>query len=138
MSNDPNSARLLVRYAKESERDGGKWFLEHDGPDVPPMNPGGGIVTDTGRVGHIPELQYDLHSRSYATENKHVRLNQTWVTWWIKVIERAARAGKAPCLRIDPSNKPSVPVMHIITEERHAYLLKCARFYESYQNGDYQ
>lgn len=81
----------------------------------------------SGRVGHIPELQYDLHSLSYASENKHVRLNATWVTWWRKIIDRAAQAGKEPCLRIDPSNKPSVPVMHIITADRHAWLLHCEK-----------
>lgn len=120
-------ASLLLRRSKESERDGGKWFLEHDGPDEGRMAPGAGIVSRSGRVGHIPELQYDLHSVTYAVENKHVRLNATWQGWWEKIINRAARAGKAPCLRIDPSNRPSVPVMHIITEERHAWLLECER-----------
>lgn len=120
-------AALLLRRSKESERDGGKWFLTHDGPDVAPMNPGGGIVSKSGRVGHIPELQYDLHSFTYAVENKHIRLNQTLAGWWVKILDRAAKAGKVPCLRIDPSNKPGIPVMHVITEERHRWLLFCER-----------
>jgi hypothetical protein len=122
-----SKAKLLLRYSKESERQGGKWFLDHDGPDVGVMAPGEGIVSASGRVGHIPELQYDLHSKTYAVENKHVRLNLTWAGWWVKILARAAAVGKVPCLRIDPSNKPGLPVMHIITEERHAWLLECER-----------
>lgn len=123
-----SEAKRLIRRAKKSERSGASWFIEHDGPDLPPMNPGGGIVTVTGRVGHIYDLQYDGHSLHYASENKNVKLNATWVEWWTKIIERAAAAGKQPCLRIDPSNKPGrVPVMHIITEDRHRWLLECER-----------
>lgn len=86
----------------------------------------------TGRVGHINALQYDGHSLHYASENKNVKLNATWAAWWTKIIERAALAGKEPCLRVDPSNRPKrVPVMHIITEERHRWLLECERRVEA-------
>jgi len=123
-----SEAKRLIRRSKDSERSGGNWFLENDGPDVPPMHPGGGIVSVTGRVGHINALQYDVHSLHYATENKNVKLNGRWVEWWLKIIERAAGVGKEPCLRIEPSNRPGrIPVMHIITEERHRWLLECER-----------
>lgn len=125
------SRRTILRYSKDSEREGGRWLLEHDGPDDRPgFAPGGGLVTHTGRVGHIHELQYDLASRTYAAENKNVLLNATWVKWWLQVIAKARDAGKEPLLRIDPSNKPkgSVPDMHIITEARHAQLLRAEHF----------
>ena len=121
------SRRTILQYSKESERRLGRWLLEHDGPDDRPgFAPGGGLVTSTGRVGHIHELQYDVPSKSYAAENKNVLLNKTWVEWWLKVIARAAEAGKAPLLRIEPSNKPKglIPDMHIITSVRHAELLR--------------
>ncbi len=91
------------------------------------MAPGAGIVSVTGRVGQVPALQYDIHTLTYATENKHIRLNATWLGWWIKIQARALAVGKEACLRIDPSNKPSVPVLHIISEARHAALLACER-----------
>lgn len=134
--NDPNEARLLVRRSKQSEREGGKWFIEHDGPD-PAFMPGNGLVTSTGRVGHLTALQYDIHSLHYAVENKHIRLNATWLTWWVKILSKAMDQRKEACLRIDPSNKPGtfvhngfrhkLPVLHIITAERHAWLLECER-----------
>lgn len=133
---DPNAARRLLRRAKDSERSGAKWFIEHDGPD-PAFMPGNGIVTKTGRVGHVNALQYDAHSLHYAVENKNVRLNATWLGWWIKIVSRAMDQRKAPCLRIDPSNKPAtfehngfrytIPELHVITAERHAWLLECER-----------
>ena len=128
------SRRTILGYSKESERDGGRWLLEHDGPDQRPgFAPGGGLVTSTGRIGHIHELQYDLASRSYAGENKRVLLNKTWTEWWLKVISKAADAGKAPLLRIDPSNRPiRIPELHIITKERHAQLLAAERFVENH------
>lgn len=137
------AARRLIRRSKDSERDGGKWFIEHDGPD-PAMMPGNGIVTKTGRVGHVTALQYDVHSLHYAVENKNVRLNVTWLGWWVKIVSRAMAMRKEPVLRIDPSNKPAtfdhngfryrIPVMHIITEDRHRWLLECERRVEA--SGD--
>ena len=123
------SRRTILRYSKDSERRLGRWLLEHDGPDPRPgFAPGGGLVTSTGRVGHIHELQYDVPSKSYAAENKNVLLNKTWTEWWLKVIAKAMDAGKQPLLRIEPSNKPvKVPDMHIITAERHAQLLAYER-----------
>ena len=131
---DPNAARLLLRRAKESEREGGRWFITHDGPDPGPL---GRIATSTGRVGHLTELQFDSISLHYAVENKHIRLNATWREWWIKIVSRAIDHRKEPVLRIDPSNKPvtfvhngfryKLPVMHVITEDRHKWLLECER-----------
>ena len=127
------SKRTILAYSKQSEREGGRWLLEHDGPDPRPgFGPGEGLVTSTGRIGHIHELQLDLLSRSYGGENKHVLLNKTWSEWWTKVLKRSAQQGKAALLRIDPSNAtPKLPVMHVITEERHAFLLACERALEA-------
>lgn len=137
---DPNAARNLLRRSKESERVAGRWFIEHDGPD-PAFMPGNGVVTKTGRVGHVNALQYDVHSRHYAVENKHIRLNATWLLWWVKIVSRAMDLRKEPCLRIDPSNKPDsfmhngfrhkIPEMHVITASRHAWLLECERVVEA-------
>lgn len=123
------SKRTLLQYSKASERDLGRWLLEHDGPDDRPgFAPGGGLVTTTGRIGHIHELQYDVASRSYAAENKRVLLNQTLSGWWLKVIAKALDAGKQPLLRIEPSNRPvRIPEMHVISKERHAALLVAER-----------
>lgn len=133
---ESNAARRLLRRSRDSERHLGKWLIEHDGPD-PAFMPGNGIVTSTGRVGHVNALQYDAHSRSYAAENKNIRLNLQWLRWWIKVVSRASDQRKEPLLVLDPSNKPNtfahngftyrIPRIHMLTEERHGYLLDCER-----------
>lgn len=133
---ESNVARRLLRRSRDSERHLGKWLIEHDGPD-PSFMPGNGVVTTTGRVGHVSALQYDVHSRSYAAENKNVKLNSQWLKWWIQIFSRAVDQRKDPLLVIDPSNKPNtfthngfryrIPKVHMITEERHAYLLNCER-----------
>lgn len=130
--------RTILGYSKESERVLGRWLLEHDGPDQRPgFAPGGGLVTTTGRIGHIHELQYDVASRTYAAENKRVLLNKTWTEWWLKVIARAMEAGKEPLLRIEPSNRPiRIPEMHVITKERHAQLLAAERFHREHACDD--
>lgn len=128
-----SDAARLFRRSKDSERELGKWLLEHDGPD-PALK---GIASSTGRVGHITQMQYDVHSLTYAAENKHVRLGKELLGWWLKIIDVAAARGKEPLLSIDPSNVvPStlnggrprkVPRMMVITEDRHAELLAAER-----------
>lgn len=125
--------RRRLRRAKNSERRMGKWFIEHDGPD-PVLKPGGGIVSQTGRVGHITALQFDILSRSYAGENKNMRVWAGLWNFWVKVVGAGIDFGKEPILRFEPTNEDPtqvrgrpVPNMHIITEERHAYLLRCER-----------
>lgn len=133
---DPAAARRLLRRSKDAERRVAKWMIEHDGPD-PAFMPGNGIVSATGRVGQVNALQYDTHSRSYATEVKNVRLNLSMLEWWVKILSRATDLRKEACIVISPSNKPgtyahngfrvALPDWHVITPERHAWLLECER-----------
>jgi hypothetical protein len=133
---DPATARRLLRRSKDAERRVAKWMMEHDGPD-PAFMPGNGVVTSTGRVGHVNALQYDVHSLHYSSEVKNVLLNKTMLEWWVKILSKAVDQRKEACLVISPSNKPgtfthngfrvSLPDWHVITPERHAWLLECER-----------
>ena|SRR5687768_1696158 len=133
---ESSAAKRLLRRSRDSERHLGKWLLENDGPD-PEFMPGNGIVTNTGRVGHVGALQYDAHSRSYAAENKNYRLTTQWIKWWLQIVSRSIARNKEALLVLDPSNKPNtfvldgaryrIPRMHIITEERHGHLLRAER-----------
>jgi len=114
-----------LQRAKQSERDLGHWLTKFDGPD-PRLR---GIASSTGRVGHITQMQFDVTSKTYAAENKQVRLNQKWLQWWLQILDVARRERKEALLRIDPTNEVrNIPEMHIITAERHADLLKMERF----------
>jgi hypothetical protein len=119
-----NQKRL--RRSKESERTLGRFLLEHDGPD-PAL---AAITSSTGRVGHITDLQFDVLSRSYAAENKQVRVPVKLLAWWLKIIAIAAQHNKQPLLRIEPTNERRLPAMHIITAERHAELLDAERAWQ--------
>jgi hypothetical protein len=116
-----NQKRL--RRSKESERTLGRFLLEHDGPD-PAL---AAITSSTGRVGHITDLQFDVLSRSYAAENKQVKVPVKLLAWWLKIIAISAQHNKQPLLRIEPTNERRLPAMHIITAERHAELLDIER-----------
>lgn len=113
-----------LRRSKDSERRLARWLQEHDGPD-PVMMPGNGIVSETGRVGHVTALQFDALSLHYAAENKQEKVPATWWEYWKKIVERSAQWNKEPLLRIEPTNddKHKVPVIHMITEARHQQLL---------------
>lgn len=134
-----SAAKRLLRRSRDSERHLGKWLIEFDGVD-PNFKPGNGIVSSTGRVGHVTALQYDVHSRSYAGENKNIRLTTQWLKWWCQIVSRAMGQNKEPLLVLDPSNKPNIfehdgfkyriPRIHMITEERHAELLRAERMME--------
>lgn len=117
-----------LRRSKDSERRLGKWLLLYDGPD-PVMKPGNGIVSETGRVGHVTALQFDAISLHYAAENKNERVPATWWSYWKKIVEKAGEWNKSPLLRIEPTNDDSIriPNLHVITEERHAQLLEYER-----------
>jgi hypothetical protein len=99
------------------------------------MKPGNGIVSETGRVGHVTALQFDAISLSYVAENKHERVPATWWSYWKKVVEKATEWRKEPLLRIEPTNddKDGVPVLHLITERRHAELLLCEQKLRDYE-----
>lgn len=93
------------------------------------MKPGNGIVSETGRVGHVTALQFDAISLHYAAENKNEKVPATWWAYWKKIVEKSADWGKHPLLRIEPTNDDAtrLPRLHIITEERHAELLEYER-----------
>jgi hypothetical protein len=128
VTTDRDAARRLLRRSKDSERKMGRWLLKHDGPD-PRFRPGGGLVTTTGRVGHITGLQFDTLSHTYAGENKNIKVWAGLWAFWKQIVDKAREQGKEPVLRIEPSNldKAGYPVLHVITEERHAALLDLER-----------
>lgn len=114
-----------LKRSKASERALGRHLIENDGPD-PRLAPGGGIVSSTGRVGHISALQYDVVSRTYAAENKQVVMPAILFRWWLQICQVARSNGKEPLLRWEPSNTDAprgVEPMVIITQSRHADLL---------------
>lgn len=121
-----------IKRSKQSERDLGHWLKEHDGPDPRFW----GIASSTGRVGHITALQYDVVSKTYAAENKQVKMPAKFIQWWMQIIDVANREGKEPLLRIEPTNvltgtlRKKAPEMHILTASRHAELLRIAKDYE--------
>jgi len=114
-----SEAKRRLRRSKQSERDLGKYLLEHNG-ECPVFRL---ISSSTGRVGHLTELQFDVASLDYAAENKNVKVPKLLMGWWDKICEISAKHGKQPLLRIDPSNEGKHREMHIITAERHAELL---------------
>lgn len=127
-----NDIQRRIRRAKDSERDTAKWMQLHDGPD-PRYPPGSILVTKSGRVGHVSGLQFDALSRTYATENKHIKMPAILWGFWKQIVNVAFRNGKEPCLVIDPAMPEKridgvpIPTLHIISESRHAELLRCER-----------
>jgi hypothetical protein len=111
-----SEAQKRLRRSKDSEREFGKYLLQHNGPD-PVLQK---IASSTGRVGHITDLQFDVVSLDYAGENKRVRLPTTLMGWWDKIVQIAAKHGKQPILRIQPSNAGDHEEMHILEIERIA------------------
>lgn len=106
--------------------------MEHDGPD-PRYPPGSLLVTSTGRVGHITGLQFDILSKTYAGENKHIKVPANLWKFWKQIVNVAFKQGKEPCIVLEPAMDEKridglpIPVMHMISEARHAELLRCER-----------
>lgn len=128
-----NDIQRRIKRSKQSERDLGHWLEKHDGIDPRWV----GIASSALRVGHITGLQFDCVSMTYVAENKQVKLPATLLKWWIQINQIAVTQGKEALLRIEPTNdvkilgipkKPSS--LHIITEDRHAELLKIEKRYE--------
>lgn len=120
-----NDIQRRQRKAKDSERKLGRHLIENDGPD-PHMMPGNGIVSTTGRVGMITGLQYDVRSKTYAAENKQVKMPAILFDWWLQICQVAKGQFKEPLLRWEPSNDDAprgIEPMVIITQSRHADLL---------------
>lgn len=154
-----SEAKRRLRRAKDSERRLARWLMTNDGPD-PVFKPGGGIVSSTGRTGHVTAMQIDALSLHYTAENKNERMGSLlWTQWnavvrdgsqivhstlpaelgryWLKIVQKSQEWGKAPLIRIEPSNDDiafpngkRVPPLHIITEDRHAELLAFERVFE--------
>ena len=123
-----SDAQRLVRRAKQSERDLGHWLVKHDGFD--PLYRGIASPT-TGRVGHVTGLQFDNVSTHYAAENKRVRIGKRFMQWWLQINDVATDRHKDALLSIEPTNvltpTRKIPRLHIITEDRHAELLRAER-----------
>jgi hypothetical protein len=127
-----SDSQKRFRRSKQSERDLGHWLLENDGPDLRFK----GIASSTGRVGHITSLQFDVVSKSYAAENKQVKVPARLYRWWKQILQVAQDQNKEALLRIEPTNIETGPnpqlrkkpgSLHIITEDRHAELLRAEK-----------
>jgi len=95
------------------------WAEENDGIDPKYA------VTSSGRLGPNTSLGFDIPSENYAIECKHRKSVPQWLMGaWQQVIEVAEREQKLPLLTVKKNYKP---VMHIISPERHAELLKYER-----------
>lgn len=123
-----NENQRRLRRSKQSERDLGHWLLEHNGEDPFFMK----IASSTGRVGQITDLQFDVVSKTYAAENKLVKVPKKLLGWWTQIVAVADKHNKVPMLRIVPSNEGKHPEMHIITKERHQELLDMERRYDKF------
>ena len=94
-----------------------------------------GLVTTTGRIGHITSLQADCMSKTYLSEVKNIKVWAGLWAFWKQIVVKAAQHGKEPMMAIYPSNEDTVmegvkvPGFHIITEDRHAELLRFERDY---------
>lgn len=129
-----NDIQRRIKRSKQSERDLGHWLLKHDGLTDPKWL---GIASSTGRVGHLTGLQFDCISDHYTAENKQVKMPATMLKWWIQITQIAATHGKDALLRIEPTNDvkimgapKKISSLHIITEERHAELLRKEKEYD--------
>ena len=110
------------RKGKRFEREVAQWLIENDGEDET------FATTSSGRLGPNTSLQFDVPSRHYACECKHRKSVPKWLMGaWEQVIEVADEHDKEPLLTIKKNYKP---VMHCLTEERHAELLRKEREYD--------
>ena len=100
------------------EQSVGKWLQEND--DVCPMF--GEIASSTWRLGHMPNLQIDVVSKRYAVECKsRKKLPKYIIDAYVQIIEQSKKHNKNALLVLKADYKP---LMHCITPERHAELLK--------------
>lgn len=128
-----NDIQRRIKRSKQTERNLGHWLKEHDGED-----PHWKFVASSAlRVGHVTGLQFDVVSKTYAAECKNVKLPATIMKWWLQINQIATQQGKDALLYIEPTNDvkilgapKKVSPLHIITEERHAELLRIAREYD--------
>ena len=115
------------RKGKRFERDIANWIKEHDGIDTEHY-----AVTSSGRLGAgYNDLGFDIPSLRYSVECKHRKSVPKWLMGaFEQVIEvtesenEKHNTDKSPLLCIKKNYKP---VIHCITEERHAELLAYER-----------
>lgn len=129
-----NEIQRRIKRSKVTERNCGHWLKIHDGEDPFWKN----IASSALRVGHVTGLQFDVISKTYAAECKNVKLPATMIKWWLQIGQVAQTHGKEPLLYIEPTNDvkilgvpKKVASLHIITEARHAQLLKIEQEYET-------
>ncbi len=125
-----------IKRSKQSERDGGHWLLEHDGADPRWAH----VASSAGRVGHITGLQFDMVSNHYTCENKQIKLPVKFLQFWMQIVDISVTHGKDALLRIEPTNvlvgpRKKAPIMHIITEERHAELLMKEKIADEFESS---
>jgi hypothetical protein len=135
---DAHKPRSVSQKWKTRERADSQWLRDHDGPDPMMVH----VATSTGRLGHISYLGIDTSSLHYLGESKARTLPKWIVDAWIQINQKAVeRQDRSPVLFMHPSgdNDTSfmclgksyrLPVMHIITPERHRFLLECERIVE--------
>ena len=134
-----NDIQRRIKKSKQTERNAGHWLQEHDGEDPMWKN----VASTAARVGHITGLQFDVVSKTYAVECKNVKLPATIMKWWLQINQVAQTHGKEPLLYIEPTNDikilgiPKRPkAMHIITEDRHAELLRKEKIADAVEGTD--
>lgn len=119
---------------KTWERTTCRAMLEHDGPNE--MFTKMRLTTSTGRLGHLVELQLDGASKSYAVECKRYATGLGMLKkWWGQVQQLADTYHLSPLLALAfpdaeftfEGKTKKLPPMHCITQDRHEYLLDCAR-----------
>lgn len=120
-----NEIQRRIKRSKQAERDIGHWLLQHDGMDPRWQN----IASSAARVGHITNMQFDVVSNTYAAEVKNIKVPARIWKFWQQIVDIAIRHGKEPLLAIVPTNeglglRKHYPALHIVTEERHAELLR--------------
>ena len=117
---------------KRDERSVSQWFQNHDGVNGTFSK----IATSTGRLGHITQLQVDSASAHYCIEVKRRETAPAWLTdCWSQINQIAGLHGFSPVLvlrlpsehYIFEGKQRPLPLLHIITPERHAVLLACER-----------
>jgi len=118
------------RKGKRFEREVSSWIKKHDSIDEENY-----AVTSSGRLGAgYNDLGFDIPAESYSVECKHRKSVPKWLMEaWEQVIEVTEqendqhKTNKSPMLAIKKNYKP---IMHVITPERHAELLRKEREYD--------
>ena len=121
------------RKGKAFEKATGKLMLKVDGP-CPKW---GGLTTETARTGQLSDLQVDVLTKSYAIECKSgSHVPTTPFKWFEQILERAEEHEKQAFLamKVDGRKFRKANILHCITPERHAELLKKERRLENERN----